>query len=72
MKLYPRPPASQMEIMCSQYASMPAQKVSVEMGGVVEPRSGVVENRILPETNGVDGKARTMTEVMMPKVPDVG
>ena len=69
MKLYPNPPASQIAIECSQYALMPAQKVSVEMAGTVESRGGVVEKRMLPDVSGVAGKAFTTTDVMMPKVP---
>jgi hypothetical protein len=42
------------------------------MAGEVEPRDGVVENRMLPDTEGVAGKALTTTEVMMPNVPGDG
>lgn len=53
----------------SQYARMPAQKVSVEIGGAVDPRSGVVEKRILLDARGVTGNALTTTDVMIPNVP---
>jgi hypothetical protein len=39
------------------------------MAGAVELRGGVVEKRMLPDVNGVAGKALTTTEVMMPNVP---
>jgi hypothetical protein len=48
---------------------MPAQKVSVEIGGALDPRSGVVEKLILLDAMGVGGKALTTTDVMMPNVP---
>jgi hypothetical protein len=39
------------------------------MAGAVEPRGGVVEKLMLPDVDGVAGKAFTTTEVTIPNVP---
>lgn len=39
---------------------------------VLEPRLGLVENWMLEEMVDVVGKALTVTDVMMPKVPVLG
>ena len=65
MKLYPRPPASQMARVNSQYARTPAQKVSSGRP-LVLPRPGAVEKLMLPDVVVVRGNALTMTDVMIP------
>jgi len=60
-----------MAIENSQYARMPAQKVSAEIGGALDPRSGVVEKRTLPDVIEVAGNALTTMDVTMPNVPDL-